>query len=57
MKPSKLLLVAAVLFLGYLMFQDPNRFADLIADAVTGAWSLVTRLFDQIIVVVSQSDG
>ena len=49
MDAKKLLLLLAVLFLGFWMFTDPCGLADSAKSAASSAWSLLIQVFDALI--------
>lgn len=49
MDAKKLLLLLAVLFLGFWMFTDPSGLADSAKTAASSAWSLLIQVFDALI--------
>ena len=49
MDAKKLLLVLAVVFLGFWMFTDPNGLADAATTGADTAWGLTTQLFRALI--------
>ena len=48
-KLMPLLLVVAVVFVGYWMFTDPARLADVTKETAAGLWELATQLFEGLI--------
>ena len=48
-KLMPLLLVVGVVFVGYWMFTDPARLAEVTKETATGLWDLATELFEGLI--------
>jgi hypothetical protein len=48
-KLMPLAVVVLVVFVGYWMFTDPARLADVTKDVATATWELTTNLFDGLI--------
>ncbi len=48
-KMMPLLVVAAVVFVGYWMFTDPTRLAAVTKDGASAGWDVTTDLFDGLI--------
>ena len=49
MDAKKLLLVLAVVFLGFWMFTDPRGLADAAGTSADAAWAMATQLFQALI--------
>jgi hypothetical protein len=48
-KLMPLAVVVLVVFVGYWMFTDPARLAEVTKDAASATWDLATNLFDGLI--------
>lgn len=51
---KKLIILAAVVFVGYWMFTDPSGLADIAKDGSSGLWSLTSQLFTATIDFIKQ---
>jgi hypothetical protein len=49
MDAKKMVLVLAVVFLGFWMFTDPRGLADAAATSAGAAWAIATQLFQALI--------
>ena len=49
MNPKKLILVLAVVFVGFWLFKDPNGLADAASTGAENAWAVLSQLFTAII--------
>jgi len=48
-KLMPLVVVVVVVFIGYWMFTDPTRLAEVTKDGASAGWNLATELFDGLI--------